>query len=128
MIVRILLVSTLLVAGSWGLFQLQLAGGASLEEARTAALNLFVMVKVFYLFSCRSLTHSAWRVGLFSNHWIIVGVTAQLLCQLAITYVPVMNSVFGTAPLSVGVWLQILAIAVLTVPVVAVAKRLQRED
>ena len=54
--VRILLVSALLVAGSWWLFEWELASGASLAEARTAALNLFVVVEAFYLFSCRSLT------------------------------------------------------------------------
>jgi hypothetical protein len=37
-------VSTLLVAGSWWLFQWELANGASLAEARTAALNVFVVV------------------------------------------------------------------------------------
>ena len=60
---RILLVSTLLVAGSWWLFEWELAHGTSLAEARTAALNLFVVVEAFYLFSCRSLTRSAWRIG-----------------------------------------------------------------
>ncbi len=33
--------------------------GAGSAEARTAALNLFVVVEAFYLFSCRSLTRSA---------------------------------------------------------------------
>ncbi|MGB1225572.1 MAG: HAD-IC family P-type ATPase, partial [Mycobacterium sp.] len=71
---RILLVSSLLVAGSWWLFEWELANGATLPEARTAALNLFVVVEAFYLFSCRSLTRSAWHIGLFTNRWLIVGV------------------------------------------------------
>jgi cation-transporting ATPase F len=124
--VRILLVSTLLVAGSWWLFEWELAQGASLAEARTAALNLFVVVEAFYLFSCRSLTRSAWRIGMFSNRWIIVGVTVQAIGQLAITYLPAMNTVFGTAPIGADVWLRILAIAVLASLVVALDKRLRR--
>jgi len=96
--VQILLVSTLLVVGSWWLFEWELGHGASLAEARTAALNLFVAVEAFYLFSCRSLTRSAWRIGVFSNRWIIVGVTLQAVGQLAITYLPAMNTVFNTAP------------------------------
>jgi cation-transporting P-type ATPase F len=126
LLVRILLVSTLLVAGSWWLFEWELAQGASLAEARTAALNLFVVVEAFYLFSCRSLTRSAWRIGLFSNRWIILGVTAQALGQLAITYLPAMNTIFGTAPIGADVWLRILAIAVVASLVVAVDKRLRR--
>jgi len=123
---RILLVSALLVAGSWWLFQWELANGASLAEARTAALNLFVVVEAFYLFSCRSLTRSAWRIGLFSNRWIIVGVTVQAIGQVGITYLPAMNTVFDTAPIGWDVWLRILAIAVAASLVVAVDKRLRR--
>ena len=127
LVVRILLVSGLLVAGSWWLFQWELAGGATFAEARTAALNLFVLVEAFYLFSCRSLTQSAWRLGLFSNRWIVVGVTVQAIGQLAITYLPAMNTVFGTAPIDGDAWLRILAIAVLASLVVAVDKRIRRE-
>ena len=124
--VRILLVSSLLVAGSWWLFEWELANGADLAEARTAALNLFVVVEAFYLFSCRSLTQSAWRIGMFSNRWIIVGITVQAIAQLAITYLPAMNTDFGTAPIAGDVWLRILAIAVAASLVVAVDKRLRR--
>lgn len=108
---RILLVSSLLVAGAWWLFEWELAHGATLPEARTAALNLFVAVEAFYLFSCRSLTQSAWRIGLFTNRWLIVGVTTQAVAQLAITYLPAMNLVFQTAPLDAGTWLRIIGLA-----------------
>jgi cation-transporting P-type ATPase F len=123
---RILLVSALLVAGSWWLFAYERTHGASLAEAQTAAMNVFVVVEAFYLFSCRSLTHSAWRIGLFTNRWIIVGVTVQALGQLAITYLPAMNTLFGTAPIGGDVWLRILGIAVAASLVVAVDKRLRR--
>lgn len=126
LMVRILLVSTMLVAGSWWLFEWELAQNASLAEARTAALNLFVVVEAFYLFSCRSLTRSAWRIGLFTNRWIILGVTVQAIGQLAITYLPAMNTVFDTAPIGADVWLRILAIAVVARLLVAVDNRLRR--
>lgn len=123
---RILLVSTLLVAGTWWIFELELAGGASLAEARTAAVNVFVAVELFYLFSCRSLTRSVWRIGFFSNRWVILGVLVQAAGQLAITYSPLMNGLFHTAPISVDTWLRILGIAVLASLVVAVDKRFRR--
>lgn len=126
LITRILLVSALLVGGSWWLFAWERSAGADLAEARTAALNLFVVVAAFYLFSCRSLTRSAWRIGLFTNRWIIVGATVQGVAQLALTYLPPMNAVFGTQPIGVDTWLRILAIATLAAAVVAVDKRLRR--
>ena len=85
-----------------------------------------MVVEAFYLFSCRSLTRSAWRVGLFSNRWIILGVTAQAVAQLAITYLPAMNTVFGTAPIEMGAWLRIFGLAFAASVVVAIDKRLRR--
>ena len=108
---RILLVSALLVATSWWLFEWELGNGATLPEARTAAVNLFVVVEAFYLFSCRSLTHSVWRIGFFTNRWLILGVAVQALAQIAITYLPAMNGVFQTAPIGLDVWVRIFAIA-----------------
>ncbi|PXY22914.1 HAD-IC family P-type ATPase [Prauserella muralis] len=127
LMLRIGLVSALLVGGSWWMFQWELGAGASLEQARTAALNLFVMVELFYLFSCRSLTRSMWRIGLFSNRWILGGVTFQILGQLAITYVPVMQRLFETAPIGTDTWLRVLGVALLASLVVAIDKRLRRE-
>jgi cation-transporting P-type ATPase F len=83
---RILLVSSLLVAGAWWLFDWEKGNGASVAEARTTAVNLFVMVELFYLFSCRSLARSMWRIGLFTNRWIVADVTVQIAGQLALTY------------------------------------------
>ncbi|WP_240274296.1 cation-transporting P-type ATPase [Mycobacterium ulcerans] len=123
---RILLVSTLLVASAWWLFEWEVGKGASVEAARTAALNLFVVVEVFYLFSCRSLTRSAWRIGFWSNRWIIFGVAAQAIAQLAITYLPAMNAVFATAPIGAPVWLRIFGVATVVSLVVAADKLVRR--
>lgn len=124
--VRIVLVSALLVISAGWIFEWELGNGASLAEARTSAVNLFVVVEAFYLFSCRSLTHSVWQIGLLSNRWVIVGVTGQAVAQLALTYLPAMNTVFGTAPISAGAWTRIFAVAVGVSIVVAIDKRLRR--
>jgi cation-transporting ATPase F len=124
--VRILLVSALLVAGAWWLFEHELADGASLAQARTSAVNLFVAVEVSYLFSCRSLTRPAWRIRPFSNRWLLVGVAVQAAGQLALTYAPLMNGLFHTAPISGEAWLRILGLALLASVAVAVDKRLRR--
>ena len=125
-VTRILLVSALLVGGSWWLFEWERSGGASLAEARTVAMNLFVAVEVFYLFSCRSLTQSVWRLGLFSNRWVLGGVAVQVAGQAAITYWSVMNDLFRTAPITADSWLRILAVSLLASLVVAADKRLRQ--
>jgi cation-transporting P-type ATPase F len=126
LIIRILLVSALLVGGTWWLYEWETRSGASIAEARTAALNLFVAVEAFYLFSCRSFTRSPWRIGMLSNRWIVGGVTVQAIGQLALTYLPVMNNAFQTAPISLDVWVRIFALATLASIVVAIDKRARR--
>ncbi len=123
---RILLVSALLVAGAWWLFEWERGHGAPLAEARTAAVNLFVMVELLYLLSCRSLTRSMWWVGVFTNRWIVTGIAAQVAGQLALTYLPVMNRLFQTAPIGTAAWLRIFGLALAAALIVAVDKRLTR--
>ncbi len=53
---HIILVSLLLVAGSFGLFKLQVYRDGNMALARTLAVNVFIFGQMFYLFNCRSLT------------------------------------------------------------------------
>ena len=122
MVWRTVLVSALLVVGSWWVFQYERDAGTSLDASRTAAINLFVTVQAFYLFVCRSLTGASWRVGLFTNKWLLVGVTVQAIAQLALTYLPAMNTLFQTAPLGWETWLRILGVAVVVTLVVSLDK------
>jgi cation-transporting ATPase F len=88
--------------------------------------NVFVAVEAFYLLNCRSLTHSVWHIGLWSNRWVLVGIGIQALAQLALTYLPVMNRIFGTAPLGINAWLRIIGIGIVAALVVAAEKWIRR--
>ncbi|HZX30065.1 MAG TPA: cation-transporting P-type ATPase [Rhodocyclaceae bacterium] len=120
---RIVLVSFLLLAGAFGLFLVELDQGHRLREARTVAVNVFVLVETFYLFNCRSLTRGFWRNGLFSNSWIWGGVGIMLALQLLLTYAAPLNAVFHTAPIGLDEWLEILAVAALSSGIIALEKR-----
>ena len=126
LLVRIVLVSAVLVAASWWIFQTILDAGGDIDVARTAAMNTFVVIEAFYLFSCRSLTESAWRLGWFSNRWLIGGVIVQTIAQILITYAPFMNYAFETAPLGWEVWIRILLLGAAASIVIAMHKRLSR--
>ncbi len=67
LLIRILVVGLLLLVGAFGLFEWTLSQGASEAAARTAAANVFVFGELFYLFNCRSLTHSMFSLGIFSR-------------------------------------------------------------
>ena len=123
---RILLVSALLLAGSFSLFEWELGRGASDAEARTVAVNVFVMVEVFYLFNCRSLERSLLHIGLLSNPWALVGVGVTVVLQLGFTYVPLMQSLFHSAAIGPEAWLRILAVGFIAWLVVGTEKWVRR--
>jgi Ca2+-transporting ATPase len=109
-IFRTLIVAFLMAAGAIGLFQVQysreLAAGAAanraLAEAQTVAVSTVIMFQIFYLFNCRSLKGSIFKIGLFSNRIIFVGVAAVLVLQCMFIFTPFANSIFGSTPLALG--------------------------
>ncbi len=119
---RILLVGLTLLAGAFGLFEWALHHGASVEQARTFAVNVFAVGQVFYLLNCRSLRWSMFRIGVFSNPWLWAGISAMALVQLAFTYLPVMNRLFHSEPISAGYWLAILAVGLAIYTVLGLEK------
>ena len=124
---RIVLVSALLVAGSMGLYLWELDHGATLETARTAAINTLVVGEVAYLFNCRHLGASilGWR-GLTGNRYILLAVAVLAVLQALMTYLPAMQAAFGTAPLQAGAWGRILLFGVALMLIVEAEKWLLR--
>ncbi|MBI5773052.1 MAG: cation-transporting P-type ATPase [Verrucomicrobia bacterium] len=112
LIMRTGLVSLIMLAGVFWLFFWELGmAGASEAAARTAVINVIVLVEIGYLFSCRSLNHSVFAIGLFTNWWAIAGSLGTLAAQLLFTYAPVMNRLFHSAPIGGESWLRIAAVA-----------------
>ena len=119
---RMMLVAVVMLLGAFGLFQWEIADGAGEARARTTAVAVFVVVEAAYLFNCRSLRRSAFASGLFSNPWVPAGVAAMITLQLAFTYVPVMNTLFDSTPMTVGDWLRVLAVAAAAFVLVEIEK------
>lgn len=119
---RILLVGGLLLVSSFALFQWELARGADIAQARTVAVNVFVVMELFYLFNCRSLTKSVFQLGFFTNMWVFGGAAVMLLIQIAYTYLPVMNRLFQSAPIDLGAWARIVVAGLLAYLIVETEK------
>lgn len=125
---RIVLVSVIILAGAFGLFEYVLSQGASLAEARTVAVNVVIIVELFYLFNARSLTRSPFQLGLFTNPWAVGGAILMVLIQLLFTYAPFMNRVFGSAPISLELWLNVLVVSMVAYLLVEFEKWLRRRS
>ncbi|HNV87217.1 MAG TPA: cation-transporting P-type ATPase [Candidatus Omnitrophota bacterium] len=124
-VARTLYVGLLLVAGVFGLFELELNLGASLEEARSVATTMLVMGELFYLFNCRSLTKSAFAVGFFSNIWVLWGICLMVLLQVLYVHTDIMNKLFHSAPMTPEAWLRVLSVGILISLIVGFEKFLR---
>ena len=84
--------------------------------------NTIVMVEIFYLLNCRSLTHSMFHVGVFTNLWIWLGIAVMLALQMLFTYAPFMNRLFHSEPLPLITWLHIIGVGAVAYVVVGFEK------
>ncbi len=120
------LVSFIMVGGGLGLFLWELHVAQTGEVvARTVAVNVIVLIQIFYLFNCRSLHRTAFAIGLFTNRWVIAGSLAMVGAQLLFTYAPVMHRLFHSAPISGEAWLRIVGVAAAVYVAVEIEKWLR---
>lgn len=125
---RVVFVGLLLVAGGIFFFLWELERGASLELARTAAVNALLVGELFYLFNVRSFTEPVLnREGLTGNRYVLGAIALLLLAQGLLTYLPAMQLLFGTAPLELATWLKIFAFGIIVLLVVELEKSIVRK-
>lgn len=123
LLMRTGLISLIIVGGGYWLFHHEIARpGETLDGARTAVVNTIVLVELFYLLSCRSLNRSLFSIGLFTNSLALAGSCAMIALQVAFTYAPFMNHLFGTTALDFQTWLRIFAVAMVSFVVVELEK------
>lgn len=109
---RIAFVSTILVAGTFGMFLWQREHGASIEFARTAAVNTLVMFEIFYLFNARFLLAPSFnRDGIFGSRPVLIAIGLVVLFQLLFTYAPPMQFLFQTEAVDALTWAEIVVIS-----------------
>jgi magnesium-transporting ATPase (P-type) len=124
---RVVFVSALFMVGIFGMYEWALRQGASIEAARTVAVNTLVCMEVFYLFSVRYLKAPSftWR-GVRGTPRVLVAVVCLFLLQLFFTYTPTMNQLFHTEALALAWGAPILAVGVAVLVILEIEKALLR--
>lgn len=74
-------------------------------KATTMSLAAIVFMQVGTVFNCRTQTQSVFKVGLFSNKQVDMGVIFEIFLIAFLIYAPVMQAVFNTAPIDLRDWL-----------------------
>ena len=126
LIARITMVGLLILAGCFVAFHATIAMGASLEQARTCAVNALVAMEIAYLITCRSLDIPLHRLAAWGNRVLLLGVAVTVLLQAAFTFLPFMQAAFQTEAPTGTSWLIVLAMGVGMLAVVVATDALRR--
>ncbi len=123
---RVFLVSMLFGIGIFTQFTQALASGHTLEYARTLAVNTLVVMEIFYLFSLRygysgSLT---WR-GIMGTPAVLIAIAVVITAQLFFTYLPAMQSIFGTESISIKDGILIIGTGVALFVIIEIEKQIR---
>jgi magnesium-transporting ATPase (P-type) len=111
---RILFVVGLMIAATYWVFHWELQRGASLELARTAAVNTIAVCELFYLYNVRHFTLHAFRFEtLRGNPFVLLVSGILIVLQLLFTYATPMQRLFHSEALGIDSWLMIVTMGLL---------------
>ena len=102
------------------------AEGDGLRHAVTIAFMTLAMAQVFHAFSTRSQTRSAFTARLFTNGWLWGATLICVLLQLAAVYLPLLQNVLHTVPLTIADWGLIAVGSLAPLAVVELVKLVRR--
>jgi len=119
LLVRLVYVSAASLVATFGVFWWLESSGASLEEARTAAVGTLVAAEMWYLFGSRRFRDAAFsRRSREGMRPALIATGLVLLAQFAFTHLPPMQVLFRTHDLDAVTWLVVLLAG--TLPLLAV--------
>lgn len=125
---RSLLIYTLgiaaaIVTGTLGLYMASLQMGEDLSYARTMAFVGLGFFTLYNAYSCRSLDESIFSMNPLGNKTLLLGIAASITSILAVVYIPFMQSIFLTRPLTSESWVMVLGAGLLVVAAAEVMKK-----
>jgi magnesium-transporting ATPase (P-type) len=86
-------------SAGWILGQNILGDPIVYARGTTIVMAGIMMGQLGNLFSARTSSISAFHLSPLRNHWIFLGILGQFAIMAAIIYVPLLQPLFGTAPL-----------------------------
>ena len=118
--------STLFLGAVFGIFFHAIDKGYDQSLAQTMAMNTLVVLEVFHLFFIRNIHGSAltWAAAR-ATRIVWVSVITVLLAQLAITYVPPLQAIFGTKAVPLPDGMLIVAAGGVFFALIVIEKRIR---
>lgn len=123
---QIVLVSTLFLAGVFGMYQYAIERGYSIDLARTFTVNTLVVMEIFYLFFVRNIygTSLTWK-AVRGTKVVWATIIAVTIAQFAVTYFPPLQKIFSTEPIALLDGLLIIAVGIALFAIIEVEKQIR---
>jgi len=96
--VFLIMMAGLMVLGTIPLFVHFLHQG--IDKARTVAFVSMSMFQLFNVLNMRSLKKSLFKIGIFSNKWVIAALAGSVALMVGVIYTPWIQNIFDFIPLS----------------------------
>ncbi len=94
----------------------------NLIYVRTMSFTFISFVSLLSVWSFRSLKESIWKRGIWGNKWVLISMAVSASLHLLAIYVPKMQLIFDTVPLSLRDWYIIIGLALTTVVLIDLRK------
>ncbi|OIO63419.1 ATPase, partial [Candidatus Woesearchaeota archaeon CG1_02_33_12] len=105
-VLRMMAVGIIMCVGTLALFKLYDPVN-NLVYAQTMAFSTIMMFQMFNVLNCRSEKNSLFKIGIFSNKYLIGAIVISILLQVIVIYTP-LAIFFKTVPLSLVDWIYII--------------------
>jgi len=100
MLMNIFFNSFLMVLGTLFIYFNRAVDGHISNEDATMTFATFIFFQIFNAFNCRSEKKSVFEIGVFKNVPFIISIIFCVVGTLSLIYVPFLNPIFNTSPLS----------------------------
>lgn len=94
----------------WPSVPIAAEGTAVYAQATTMMLAGVIFSQIGMVFNNRTDYESVFKRGLFTNKYINVGIVIEIVILLAIMYIPFLNGIFNTAPITLIEWIYLICI------------------
>jgi magnesium-transporting ATPase (P-type) len=123
---HIVLVSILFLCGVYGIYTYAIDRNYSVELARTLAVNTLVVMEIFHLFFIRNIYGASltWK-AVRGTKVVWMTVIVITVAQLAVTYLPPLQAIFGTQAVSFWDSLLVIGIGVALFAVIETEKQIR---
>jgi len=79
--------------------------------AQTVAFTGIIVLEKMNVFNFRALREPIWKIGFFSNPWLLLAIAFTISLQVCVVYVPFLQHAFDTVPLHWQDWGLILMVS-----------------